>query len=80
MQNNRIMVRTSKGVLRAEVRENNEYPGIWVYMNDELVNIVELYEDEEVLKSHTYDMHNEEPINSIVLIDFNEKDDEEDSL
>ena len=79
MQNNSIIVRTSKGVLKAEVRKDENYPGIWIYMNGELVNVVELYEDDEVLKCHTYDMHNEEPINSVVLIDFNEED-EEDSL
>lgn len=85
MKNKLITVRTSKGMLRAEIKgENGGYPGIWIYMDDELVNVVELYEDDEVLKCHTYDTNNEEPLNSIILIDYNEEYDaeeiEEDSI
>lgn len=74
--NNNIIIPTSKGVIKAEASNDINYPGIKIYMNDELMGAIELYESDEILRCRLYNDESCEPIVMTTLIDFNTVEEE----
>lgn len=57
-----ISVKTSKGQLRAVASHDEDYPGILLYLGEELYGALEMYEEDGLLRLRGYNDSSEEPI------------------
>lgn len=74
MEEREIIVQTSQGELKAVTSlMDDNYPGIKVYLGNELFACIEMYEEDGILRAHLYDDENQEPIVSKTLLDTNNK-------
>lgn len=63
-------VNTSKGALKAVVSNDENYPGLLLYLGEELYGAIELYEEEQELRLRAYNDVEDEPILTQVLKQF----------
>lgn len=71
-----IKVETTRGALKAKTVECDEYPGITLYLEDEIIAALEVYEEDGLLRLRGYNKDEDEPIVLSTLIDFNKKETE----
>lgn len=67
-----ISIETSRGVLKARTCAESDYPGIKLYLGDELMASLEVYEHEGLLRLISYNETDDEPIAINTLINFND--------
>lgn len=65
-----VSVETSKGELRAVASHDEAYPGILLYLGDELYGALEIYEEDGLLRFRGYNDIQDEPIVLETLKEF----------
>ena len=68
-----IKVKTNKGTLSARTVQCDEYPGITLYFDNEIIAALEVYEEDGLLRLRGYNQDDDEPIVLATLIDFNKE-------
>lgn len=72
MTNSKIcLTETSRGSLYAKVSNDPNYPGLQIYLDKDLYALIEVYEEDGLLRAHLFNEKEDEPIISETLADFN---------